>query len=79
MRLTKHVIRDGKRVGLHLDKDIQEQIKDIKTKMSNLGIEFQKNMNEDKTSLYFTAGKYMKIYLKNSSTCCTGSRLCITY
>jgi len=54
VRLTKHVIRDGKRVGLHLDKDIQEQIKDIKTKMSNLGIEFQKNMNEDKTCLYFS-------------------------
>jgi len=53
VRLIKRVIRDGKRVGLHLSKEKQERIKEINTRMSNLGIEFQNNMNEDKTVLYF--------------------------
>ena len=37
LRLIDRVIRDGKRVGLHLEKEKQERIKDINAKLSNLG------------------------------------------
>lgn len=57
LRLIDRVIRDGKRVGLHLEKEKQERIKDINAKLSNLGIQFQNNMNEDKTELYFTTAQ----------------------
>ena len=52
--MIERVIRDGRRVGLHLDKDKQERIKDINTRISDLQIQFQKNMNDNKTCLYFT-------------------------
>jgi len=53
VRLLARVIRDGKRVGLHLEKAKQDRIKEINSKMSSLGIEFQNNMNEDKTAMFF--------------------------
>ena len=36
-RLLDRVIRDGKRVGLHLEKEKQDRIKEINSKMSSLG------------------------------------------
>ena len=40
--------------GLHLTKDEQDQIKEIKKRMSDLGIDFNNYINEEKTSLEFT-------------------------
>ena len=37
VRLLERVIRDGKRVGLHLEKEKQDRIKEIDSKMSSLG------------------------------------------
>jgi len=53
-RLVERMLRDFKRNGLHLPKEQREKIKALQQEMAKLSIEFQKNLREDKTALYFT-------------------------
>ncbi|CAE8722725.1 unnamed protein product [Polarella glacialis] len=56
-RCLERKLRDFRRVGLHLDEATADEVKSINTRISELGIEFQKNLGEDDTSFSFSAAQ----------------------
>ncbi len=48
-RYLSRRLRDGRRLGLHLDDERAERIKELNTRCSELGIAFARNLGEDDT------------------------------
>ncbi len=53
-RYLDKVIIEGKRNGLNLPEEEREKVKIIKKRISELGVNFNKNLNEDTSHAYFT-------------------------
>ena len=53
-RLVERMLRDYRRNGLHLPKDTRDKIQALKEKMSSLGINYQKNLNDENSKMRFT-------------------------
>lgn len=53
-RLLNKMYKDGKRNGLHLTDDIQEKLKEMFSKMSQLSIDYEHNLGENVDKIYFS-------------------------
>ncbi|KAK4531060.1 hypothetical protein CCYA_CCYA06G1917 [Cyanidiococcus yangmingshanensis] len=55
VRYMRFTIRDLERHGAHLDEEIRERLVDLRSRIADLCIEYQRNLNEENTRLWFTA------------------------
>ncbi|ODQ67795.1 zincin [Nadsonia fulvescens var. elongata DSM 6958] len=54
-RLVQKMDNDYRRNGLALDLETRNRVKELRLKLSNLGIQFAKNLGEENSGIWFTA------------------------
>jgi len=55
VRYMRFTVRDLERHGAHLDDQLRERLVDLRTRIADLCIEYQRNLNEENTRLWFSA------------------------
>ena len=55
VRYMRYTIRDYERLGMHLDDTERERFVALRTRISDLCIEYQRNLNEEDTRVWFRA------------------------
>ncbi|XP_075254198.1 thimet oligopeptidase-like [Convolutriloba macropyga] len=53
-RLIDRLVKNGLRSGLHLEESVRNEIKAIKKRLSDISIDFQKNVNDENTTFLLT-------------------------
>ncbi|EFP82348.2 uncharacterized protein PGTG_08304 [Puccinia graminis f. sp. tritici CRL 75-36-700-3] len=53
-RLIEKLLIERTRNGLHLDQDSRQKFNQLKNRINNLAIDFQKNLNEEQGKIWFT-------------------------
>ncbi|XP_077498788.1 thimet oligopeptidase-like isoform X1 [Amblyomma americanum] len=77
-RYLERLIKLRKRDGLHLDAEVQKEVKKLKNEINDLGVQYTKHFNEENTVLEFTEEELKgtpEDFIKSLETSCGPSQV----